>query len=126
VAERDGGDRIRLIHYLEHERMPALYQCADALVFPSLHEGFGIPILEAQRLGVPVVCSNAASMPEVAGDGALYFDPRSHAEFSARLTELVGNDGLRKRLVQRGGANVTRFDWRESALRTLEVYRRFI
>lgn len=123
AAEQDISGRVEFVPYLEHARLPALYQGAQALVFPSLYEGFGLPVLEAQRLGVPVLASNASCIPEVAGDGALYFDPRSPEELMSRLDELFGEEALREVLVTKGRENERRFSWENSARRTLEVYR---
>ena len=122
AAERNVAKAVRFIDYLEHGKLPALYQAADALVFPSLYEGFGIPVIEAQRLGTPVISSSASCMPEVAGEGALYFDPRSPAEFGARLDDLYADPGNVARLVERGYSNERRFSWQAAARGTLEVY----
>jgi glycosyltransferase involved in cell wall biosynthesis len=89
-----------------------LYRHADALVFPSRYEGFGLPVLEAQRLGCPVACSDAAAMPEVAGDGAAYFDPDDPEALRAAL-EAVDSD--RDGWAARGRANADRFHWAGTA-----------
>ena len=115
---------VQVLPYLEHDRLPCLYAAAEALVFPSLYEGFGIPPLEAQRLGVPVLASRAASIPEVAGDGARYFDPRSEQELCAALDALLDDPAQTQRLVEAGRANEQRFSWEATATATLEAYRR--
>lgn len=116
---------VRFLPWIDHTRLPALYQGADALVFPSLYEGFGLPVLEAQRVGTPVIASSAASIPEAAGEGALYFDPRSSRELSARLDELyTGGKDLTERLIAAGYANEQRFSWKHTADRVLQVYER--
>lgn len=122
AAERDAARFVRFVPYVEHGHMPAVYQCADALVLPSLYEGFGIPVIEAQRLGVPVIASSAGSVPEVAGDGAVLFDPRSEAELAARLDEVFSSAALRVALVEAGRRNEKRFRWEDSARRTLQAY----
>lgn len=90
-----------------------LYRHADALVFPSRYEGFGLPVVEAQRLGCPVACSNAASLPEVAGDGAAFFDPDDPESLRAALESLaVDRDGW----AARGRANAQRFRWADTVV----------
>lgn len=115
---------IRVLPYIEHANLPGLYAAADGLVFPSLYEGFGIPPLEAQRVGVPVLASNASCIPEVAGNGARYFDPRSEQELRAALDALMDEPAETQRLVEAGRANEQRFSWEATAMATLEVYRR--
>ena len=100
-----------------------LYGNARALVFPSKYEGFGIPVLEAQSLGCPVVSSNAASLPEVAGDGAQYFDPDDPSTLLTELQRLETNPALVDDLRSRGLENARRYSWNESArtiLKSLE------
>lgn len=104
---------VELAGRLDDAELARLLRDARALVFPSLYEGFGLPIVEAQALGCPVIASTAASLPEVAGDAALYFDPRDPAAAVARVREL--SEAERSRLRERGRANVVRFSWDESA-----------
>jgi len=101
----------------------ALYNMASLLVLPSLYEGFGLVVLEAQACGLPVACSRAASLTEVAGDGALYFDPTSRREMAQAIKQLVSDGVLRKQLVVEGFQNLARFSWEKAAAATLEVYR---
>ncbi|MDR3659191.1 MAG: glycosyltransferase family 1 protein [Mycobacterium sp.] len=96
-----------------------LYRNARGLIFPSKYEGFGIPPLEAQSLGCPVVTSNAASLPEVAGDAALYFDPDDMPALLSQLDRLETEEGLADSLRQRGLANAQRYSWEISARRIL-------
>lgn len=126
IMERGCADRVHLIPYVTCGKLSALYQAAEALVYPSLCEGFGIPIIEAQRVGTPVISSNTSSMPEVAGDGALYFNPRSKTEFHARLDEFFGDESARSGLVRRGYENEKRFCWGTAAALTLREYQRFL
>lgn len=100
-----------------------LYRNAQGLIFPSKYEGFGIPPLEAQTLGCPVVSSNAASLPEVAGDAALYFSPDDTSAMLAQLERLETEQGLADSMRQRGLANAERFSWHDSAHRILESLR---
>lgn len=92
----------RVMGHLGREEFAGVFRNAGALVFPSLYEGFGIPVLEAMALGVPVTCGNLASVPEVAGDAALYFDPRRTADIAAAMSRITSEAGLRKRLARAG------------------------
>ena len=101
-----------------------LWALAAAFVFPSLYEGFGLPVLEAMARGVPVACSNASSLPEVAGEAALLFDPRNDTAIAASLRRLLRDDALREQLRARGLDRVGEFTWQRTARLTLESYRR--
>jgi glycosyltransferase involved in cell wall biosynthesis len=100
--------------------------CADALVFASLYEGFGVPILEAFACGVPVITSNCSSMPEVAGEAALYVDPYSAESVSQAIVQVCNNAELRNKLIIAGTQRSKQFSWHQSAAKTLEVYKKFI
>jgi glycosyltransferase involved in cell wall biosynthesis len=115
-------DRVRRLGDVPRRDMPALYASALAFVFPSLFEGFGLPVLEAQAVGVPVICSTAASLPEVAGDSALLIDPLDIPGLSRALNEVASDQGLRERLIDTGRENVHRFSWEDTARKTLEVF----
>jgi glycosyltransferase involved in cell wall biosynthesis len=97
----------------------ALYEHALALVFPSLYEGFGLPPLEAMACGCPVLCSNAASLPEVCGDAVLYFDPQSIEQISAAMAQILRDADLRDSLRERGRVQARRFGWQAAAERLL-------
>ena len=109
--------------FVEEVDLQALYSAAHVYACPSLYEGFGFTVLEAMACGVPVVCSPAASLPEVAGDAALYADPHIPEQFGRALAEVWMNGDLRDRLVQRGCENLRRFSWERTAEQTLAVYR---
>lgn len=100
--------------------MELLYQGAAMYVFPSLYEGFGMPPLEAQAAGCPVICSNATSLPEVVEESALLFNPRSPAEL-VQCMELLTNQAARQRVINEGTRNVKRFDWTETARQWLAL-----
>ena len=106
------------------EDLPDLYCGADAFVFPSLFEGFGLPILEAMACGVPVACSNVSSMPEVAGDAALLFEPASIEEIASCIGELTTNEDIRNRCIQRGLDRSSEFSWTKTAELTMAELRR--
>jgi glycosyltransferase involved in cell wall biosynthesis len=102
--------------------LPALYSGSRLYACPSLYEGFGFTVLEAMACGVPVVCSTATSLPEVAGDAALYADPQKPQEFAGALSRAFANDGLRKQLIDSGFKNCARFSWDCAARNTLAAY----
>ncbi|RMH26816.1 MAG: glycosyltransferase, partial [Candidatus Hydrogenedentota bacterium] len=116
-------ERVRLLaEFLSESDLAALYQGAEVLIVPSLYEGFGLPVLEAQSVGTPVLCSQAGSLPEVAGNGALYFDPSSAESLVAQLTKISINPHIRQSVIAAGLTNVRRFDWNRTASRLIEVY----
>jgi glycosyltransferase involved in cell wall biosynthesis len=109
------------VDFVTEDELSVLYRNALALVYPSKYEGFGLPVLEAMAEECPVVCSEAASLPEVGGDAALYFDPTSLESLESALTQLLSSD--RHEMVQRGIRNVARFSWDRSTKALVEVYR---
>lgn len=113
-------DQVKFLGFVADKDLPALYSGAIALLFPSLFEGFGLPILEAQACGCPVLTSNISSMPEVAGKGAVLVNPES-VEDIIRGIERVQETGIRQQLIQRGFANLKRFSWEKCAKETLKV-----
>lgn len=131
AIERFGvrGDVVEL-GYLTHPAaspdslLPILYSAADMFVFPSLWEGFGIPIIEAMASGTPVVCSNVTCLPEVAGDAALIVDPMSSTELAEAMVKLDASPELRAEMVRRGLERVTAFSWDACARATLDAYAR--
>jgi glycosyltransferase involved in cell wall biosynthesis len=115
------GARVLFPGYVAADDLPALYAGALAYIFPSLYEGFGLPVLEAQSYGVPVLTSTNSSLPEVAGDGALLVDPHDVDAIAAAMYRLATDGALREDLIQRGFANVKRFSWEKCARETLAV-----
>ncbi|MFL9812462.1 glycosyltransferase family 4 protein [Stutzerimonas sp. VN223-3] len=110
-----GSRRIRMLGRLTDEELVEAYQGATAFVFPSVYEGFGIPPLEAQACGCPVIAARAASIPEVLGDSALYFDPLDVRDIAGCMKRVLQDESLRNDLRRRGKANVARFCWISSA-----------
>ena len=110
-----GSRRIRVLGRLTDEELVEAYQGAAAFVFPSLYEGFGIPPLEAQACGCPVIAARAASIPEVLGDSALYFDPLKVSDIAQSMQRILQDEALRRDLRHRGKANVARYCWNTSA-----------
>ncbi len=117
-------DDVRFPGWLSVEEVEGLWAVADAFVYPSLYEGFGLPVLEAMARGVPVACSNASSLPEVAGDAALLFDPRDKAATAAAVERLLTDRAEAERLRALGLRRAREFSWERTARLTLESYRR--
>jgi glycosyltransferase involved in cell wall biosynthesis len=115
------SSRVDFVGMVPEERLPALYRGAQALVLPSLYEGFGLPVLEAMACGVPVVTSSVTAMPEVAGDAALLVDPRSVEEISRAMEKVVGDIGLRRQLIQKGTERAASFTWTSTAARVHQL-----
>jgi glycosyltransferase involved in cell wall biosynthesis len=113
---------VRLIGYVADEDLPALYRAADVFAFPSLYEGFGIPVLEAMGCGTPVVTSMVSSLPEVAGKAALMVPPEDVEALAQAMWQLMSDQALRNDLVRRGYEQVKRFTWRQSAGKLLDIY----
>lgn len=108
-------DRVILTGYLPDEAVPAYYTHAACYVFPSLNEGFGIPILEAFQYGTPVLIANNSCLPEVAGDAALAFDPTNQAALVAQLKTILTNQSLRETLIAKGKERLQQFTWESAA-----------
>lgn len=115
--------RVVLPGYLGQEDKVPLLTGAEALVFPSLYEGFGFPVLEAMACGTPVLTSSVSSLPEVAGDAAVLVDPRDEEEIAAGMRRLLEDGELRTRLVEAGSRRVEGFTWAASARAHAEVFR---
>jgi glycosyltransferase involved in cell wall biosynthesis len=117
-------ERVRFLGWTSDSDLEGLYRAAICFVFPSLAEGFGLPVLEAMQRGVPVACSNASSLPEVAGDAALYFDPLEEEEIAAAMEELLVTPARRAELAEAGRRQARRFSWEKTARGTAESYER--
>jgi len=122
-----GSDKIRFKKdviekgYISEREKTQLLQKADMFVLPSFYEGFGMPLLEAQAAGCPVITSNVSSMPEVAGEGAILVEPRNVEEICQAMYKVISDKDLRKRLVNQGYQNVKKFSWRKCARETLKI-----
>ena len=118
------GDRVRLLDWVDDATLDGLYRAADCFVFPSLAEGFGLPVLEAMLRGTPVTCSNATSLPEIAGTAALFFDPLDVEAIAVSVRRILEDDELADRLRTAGRERARQFSWDETAQRTLGTYRK--
>jgi glycosyltransferase involved in cell wall biosynthesis len=117
------GRDVIFLGYVPDEELSGLYSQADAFVFPSLYEGFGLPPLEAMTCGTPVLVAQTASLPEVCGEAALYCDPYSVEDITAKLTLILTDKSLRGRLRHRGPEQAKKFTWERGARQLLEVFR---
>lgn len=122
AALKARGRLLELGHVAEQD-LPVLYSMASLFVQPSLIEGFGLPVAEAMACGCPVACSNTSSLPEVAGDAALFFDPLSEAAIASVLRQTLTSADLRTGMAQRGLRRASQLQWRSTAGQTLDVYR---
>jgi glycosyltransferase involved in cell wall biosynthesis len=124
VVELGLEDRIRFLGYLKHSELAYVYRGADVFVYPSLFETFGLTLLEAMACGVPVVCSNRGSLPEIAGGAALEVNPELTEEIAQSIWRVLSDENLRKSLVYKGLARANDFSWEKTAANTLGVFLR--
>jgi glycosyltransferase involved in cell wall biosynthesis len=115
------NSRVDVVGTVAESRLPALYRGANALVFPSLYEGFGLPVLEAMACGTPVVTANVSAMPEVAGDAALLVDPTSVEQIARAMERIVSDPELRQQLRHKGLMRAAEFSWESTAARVHEL-----
>ena len=115
-------DDVCLLGFVAEEELVLLYNMAQVVVYPSLYEGFGLPVLEAMACGAPVITSNVSSIPEVAGDAAILIDPTDTAALVQAMMRLADDEVLRRELIARGELQVSKFSWRRAAQETLAIY----
>lgn len=108
--------------YIPEEHLPYLYTGCTASIYPSLYEGFGMPVLEALACGSPVITSNISSMPEITADAALLVDPRSVDQLTIAMERMLSDDGLREKMKNQALARSAKFSWEKTAQETLEIY----
>jgi len=113
---------VRSPDYVLHEHLPVVYRAARLYVFPSLYEGFGLPPLEAMAENIPVASSNAACLPEILGNAAVYFDPSAMSEMAETIEKAISDGELRQKLIQKGQEQIKKFSWEKMAAETLEIY----
>jgi glycosyltransferase involved in cell wall biosynthesis len=119
------NDRVIKLGFVDDDDMVLLYNLADLFVYPSLYEGFGLPVLEAQSCGCPVICSKNSSLEEVGGDGVCFVDPNNIEDIFDKMLKVVEDTKLREDLVERGFANAKRFSWDKAAGELLKIIATF-
>lgn len=122
IQKNNLGEKVIFPGWIDEEDKPVLLQSADGFIFPSLYEGFGIPIIEAMAAGLPVICSNIPVLREIGRDAALFCDPRNSAEFAENIKKILINESLRRDLIERGKYTAQKFTWQKTAEKTLEIY----
>lgn len=126
LAALEARGRVRHLGYVPDGELLRLYASAQALVFPSWHEGFGLPVLEAMSQGAPVICSDRSSLPEVGGEAVAYIDPASAESICQAMLDLEADPERRARMVAAGKQQAARFGWEKTARETLAFYRRVL
>jgi glycosyltransferase involved in cell wall biosynthesis len=122
VQELGAESRVRFLGYVPQVDLPWLYCGATCFVYPSLYEGFGLPLLEAMASGIPVITSNTSSLPEVAGNAGILIDPQSEAELGKALIKVLSDESTRREMSENSLKRAARFSWEKTALETLKVY----
>ncbi len=123
IEEEQVGDAVRFAGYVPASELPDWFRAADLFVYPSRYEGFGLPPLEAMACGIPVVTSNASSLPEVVGDAALVVSPDDTSGLAEAIVRVLRTPSLRTEMCERGLAQAAKFSWARAARETLDVYR---
>ena len=126
AARSSARDDIRCLGFVSDDELPMLYRAAGVFVYPSLHEGFGMPPLEAMACGCPVICSTRGALGEVTGNAAMTVDPEDVLALARSMTELATDENRREALRQKGLAHSRQFDWQQAATKTLGVYDRAV
>ena len=125
IAVSPARDRITVTGYIDADPLANLYGRAALFAFPSLDEGFGMPVLEAMAAGVPVIASGGSAVGEVAGDAALRVDPCSQEQLTEALRKLIADPDLRQSLIAKGIEHASQFTWQKAAAQTFDIYRQF-
>ncbi len=122
IEELGIGDRINVLGYVKREWLPLLYARAEIFVYPSMYEGFGMPVVEAMACGTPVITTNVSSLPEAGGDAALLVDPKSVDELASAINKLLDSQNLRDGMIHRGFQHSAKFSWEQSAREHMAIY----
>jgi glycosyltransferase involved in cell wall biosynthesis len=126
IARSPARDRILVTGYISDAELAAWYAKASIFAFPSLDEGFGIPLIEAMAAGIPVLTANKSALPEVTGDAALLIDPGNEMEMESALQSLAANETLRSSLIAKGLIRSRDFPWSKAVSQTESVYRELL
>ncbi len=124
ISANQNSHRIHRLGFVSDRQLVSLYRSALFTLYPSLYEGFGIPVIESMVSGVPVITSNNSCLSEISGNAAVLVDPRSDDELEAAIESLFGNAELRAKLSKRGVERVRKFTWTAAASSTMDIYRR--
>lgn len=122
LKEHNLSEQVKILGYIPEQELPYIYQNAHLLVFPSLFEGFGIPLVEAMKTQTPIVCSDRGSIPEVVDDAALFFNPESSEDIALKIMNAM-EPAIRMKLIKKGSERAKAFSWEKSAKDTLNVFR---
>lgn len=114
-------DSVKFLDFVPDEDLVLFYQHAQVFVWPSLYEGFGLPVLEAMKFGCPVITSNVSSLPEAGGDAALYVDPENVEEIKNAIEKVMTDTKLREEMIAKGKKQVGKFSWEKAARETLQI-----
>ena len=123
VAERGIENNVQFLGPITEADLPALYSGASLFIFPSLYEGFGLPVVEAMACGTAVACANSSSLPEIGADAVHYFDPMNVSEMAGVIGRYLKNKPLRLEMAERGIKQAQKFSWQKAADATLQIYR---
>lgn len=123
IEKNNLGDKVIFPGWIDEEDKPILLKLADCFVFPSLYEGFGIPIVEAMASGTPVVCSSIAPLKEIGNGAVLFCDPQNSQEFSENISKILNNQLLREELIKSGLETAKKFNWQKTSEKTLDIYK---
>jgi glycosyltransferase involved in cell wall biosynthesis len=126
VAELEITPKVKFLKYVPYNQLPIIINQAIALVFPTLWEGFGLPVLEAMACGTPVITSNISSLPEVAGDAAILINPYNSGEITAAMQAIINDSELRKQLSEKGLKRANQFSWEKTGKATVEVLKQYL
>ena len=126
VRETGMNNRIIFTGFISEKELDSLFRMADFLIYPSLYEGFGIPVLEAMSMGLPVLTSNTTAMPEVAGDAAYLVDPTNIEEMTSAMSELLKNRQRQEEMIEKGLERVRSYTWQNVSESYLKLYQEII
>jgi glycosyltransferase involved in cell wall biosynthesis len=126
-VERLGlAERVHFPDFVADDDLPALYSAASLFAYPSLYEGFGLPVLEAMACGTPVVASKRSSLPEVVGEAGLLVDPLDVTAIADAMAQVLADEDLHQRLSQSGHRQAAKFNWGETAAKLVELYQELL
>jgi glycosyltransferase involved in cell wall biosynthesis len=114
---------VKILGFIPEKDMVAIHASAICLAYPSLYEGFGLPLVKSLKVGTPIITSNVSSMPEVGGNAAFYVNPNSIPDLTKAITKIIKSSALRKKLIENGLIQAKKFDWSKTAEQTLSIYK---